>query len=138
MASRPGEENEDILFEVRTKALESMSEKELTATGSKGEAGWKTRGLGPLRVLKNSGTGRARIVMRSEPGANVAVNSPLIHDNKYDINPSGKEGASLKMGVYMDGKLKNWVFKIKTMNVAHELVDCLKANEPRGKDGEKA
>jgi RanBP1 domain len=138
MDSRPGEENEDILFEVRTKVLESMTEKELTAKGSKGEAGWKTRGLGPLRILKNSETGRTRIVMRTEPNARVVVNSPLIQDNKYDITPSGNDGASLKMGIFMEGKLKNWVFKIKTMDVARELVDCLVANEPLSKDGEEA
>jgi RanBP1 domain len=137
MASRPGEENEDILFEVRTKALESMTEKELTTAGSKGEAGWKTRGLGPLRVLKDSESGRTRIVMRSEPNANVVVNSPLIQDNRYDITPSGSNGASLKMGIYMDGKLKNWVFKIKAMGFARELVECLVANEPQRKDPEK-
>ena len=134
MASRPGEENEDVLFEVRSKALEYLSEKDLRAMGSKEDPGWKTRGLGPLRVLKNSETGQTRIVMRSEPGANVIINSPLIQDNKYDVNPSGKEGASLKTGIYMDGKLKNWVFKIKTITIANELVDCLKANEPQGKD----
>lgn len=136
MTLRPGEENEDILFEVRTKALEPMTEKELTAIGSKDEAGWKTRGLGPLRVLKNSETGRVRIVMRAEPGANVIINSQLIHDNKYDLNPSGKESASLKMGVFMDGKYKSWVFKIKTMKIAHELVDCLKENEPAARDAD--
>ncbi|KAF7513839.1 hypothetical protein GJ744_006453 [Endocarpon pusillum] len=136
MTLRPGEENEDVLFEVRTKALEPMTEKELTAIGSKDEAGWKTRGLGPLRVLKHSGTGRARIVMRAEPGANVVINSQLIHDNKYDLNPSGKESASLKMGVFMDGKYKSWVFKIKTMKIAHELVDCLKENEPAARDAD--
>ncbi|ERF69088.1 hypothetical protein EPUS_01044 [Endocarpon pusillum Z07020] len=136
MTLRPGEENEDILFEVRTKALEPMTEKELTAIGSKDEAGWKTRGLGPLRVLKHSETGRARIVMRAEPGANVVINSQLIHDNKYDLNPSGKESASLKMGVFMDGKYKSWVFKIKTMKIAQELVDCLKENEPAARDAE--
>ncbi len=130
MTSRPGEEDEDVLFQVRTKALEPMTEKELTAIGSKDEAGWKTRGLGPLRVLKHSETGRVRIVMRAEPGANVVINSQLIHDNKYDLNPSGKDGASLKMGVLMEGKFKSWVFKIKAMKTAHELVDCLKENEP--------
>ena len=134
MTSRPGEENEEILFEVRTKALESMTDQELAAIGSKGEAGWKTRGLGPLRVLKDPKTCRARIVMRSEPNANVVVNSPLIEDNRYDITPSGSNGASLKMGIYMNGKLKNWVFKIKAMDFAHELVDCLAGNEPLSKD----
>ena len=129
MASRPGEENEDVLFEVRTKVLEYKSEKELSEIGSKDESGWKTRGLGPLRVLRNSETGRTRIVMRSEPGANVIINSPLIQDNKYDVNPSGKEGASLKTGIFMDGKLKNWVFKVKTIKIANELVDYLKENE---------
>lgn len=143
MASRPGEENEDVLFEVRTKALEFMSEKELVALGhSKDDAGWKTRGLGPLRVLRNSETNRARIVMRSEPGANVVINSPLIDENKYDITTSssekgGKGQGSLKMGVWKDGKLKNWVFKIKTVEIAEELVEYLKKNEPKLLDGEQ-
>lgn len=138
MASRPGEENEDVIFEVRTKVLEYQSAANLSATGSSEEAGWKSRALGPLRVLRNSQTNRTRIVMRSEPGANVIVNSPLIDDNTYEVTPSGKEGASLKTGVFMDGKLKNWVFKIKTKKIAHELVECLKANEPKSKKGENA
>jgi RanBP1 domain len=138
MATRPGEENEDVLFEVRTKVLEYKTDKDLSVIGSKEEAGWKSRGLGPLRVLRNSETGRTRIVMRTEPGANVIINAPLIPDNKYDVTPSGKEGASLKTGVYMNGKLKNWVFKVKTMKIAHELVECLQKNAPAGKGGEGA
>jgi RanBP1 domain len=138
MTARPGEESEEVLFELRTKALEFMSERELSAIGSKEEAGWKTRGLGPLRVLRDSETGRARIVMRSDPGAGVVINSPLIQDNKYDASASGKESASLKTGIYMNGKLKNWVFKIKNMEIARELVDCLKENEPNAKQRDKA
>ena len=138
MASRPGEENEDVLLEVRTKVLEYMSDKDLSAIGSKEEAGWKTRGLGPLRVLRNSETRRARIVMRSEPGANVVINSPLIQQNRYDVNPSGKEGATLKTGVYMNGKLKNWVFKVKNMKLAYELSSCLQENAPQGKERDKS
>ena len=138
MASRPGEEDEDVLFEVRTKVLEYKSDSDLSAVGSKEESGWKTRGLGPLRILRNSDTGRTRIVMRSEPGANVIINSPLIQDNKYDVNPSGSQGASLKMGIFMDGKLKNWVFKLKTIKIAQELVDHLKENEPSGTEVEGA
>jgi RanBP1 domain len=138
MTSRPGEENEDVVFEVRTKVLEYRSDKELSAIGSKEESGWKTRGLGPLRILRNSETGRTRMVMRSEPGANVIINSPLIRDNTYDVNPSGKEGASLKMGIFMNGKLKNWVFKLKTIKIARELVDYLEKNEPSAREGEEA
>lgn len=138
MASRPGEENEDVLFEVRAKVLEYKSEKELSDLGSKEESGWKTRGLGPLRVLRNSKTGRSRIVMRSEPGANVLINSPLIQESNYEVNPSGKEGASLKIGVFMDGKLKTWVLKLKTIKIANELVGHLKANEPSQKAEEMA
>jgi RanBP1 domain len=137
MASRPGEENEDVLFEVRTKALESMSEKELNAVGSKDEPGWKTRGVGPLRVLRNSDTGRTRIVMRSEPGANVVVNSPLIRENNYNVTISGAETASLRMSVFMNGKMKSWVFKVKTAKIAHELVDCLVENEPSDPDSDE-
>lgn len=136
MASRPGEENEDVLLEVRTKALEFMSDKELCAIGSKEEAGWKTRGVGPLRVLRHPETQRARIVMRSEPSANVVINSPLFQQNSYDINPSGKEGASLKTGVYMNGKLKIWVLKFKSMKMAHELSSCLQENALQGKTRE--
>ncbi len=138
MTSRPGEENENVLFEVRSKVLEYMTDNELNAIGSKEEAGWKTRGLGPLRLLEHRETGRRRIVMRSEPGANVVINSPLIEDNKYDVNSSGKEGASIKTGIYKDGKLKNWVFKVKTMKIAYELVDCLKENEPGNNEEEEA
>ena len=130
MASRPGEENEELIYQVRTKALEPMTAEDLAAAGSAEEAGYKTRGLGPLRILKHAETGRTRIVMRADPTANVVINAPLLPDGKYDIQRSGKDGASIKLRIYRNGGFKSWVLKIKNVELAQELVDHLKRNEP--------
>lgn len=61
-----GEEGENILFEARAKLFRFD-------TGD-GEAAWKERGLGLLKILKNQTTNRFRLVMRREQVHKVCCN----------------------------------------------------------------
>ncbi|KAM7539516.1 hypothetical protein Aperf_G00000041588 [Anoplocephala perfoliata] len=61
-----GEEGEDVLFEARAKLFRFDS--------GDGEAMWKERGLGQLKILKSQTTDRVRLVMRREQVHKVCCN----------------------------------------------------------------
>ena len=126
MNSRPGEEDEEVIFEIRGKALKLMGEGE--AASKKLAAGYNTVGLGPMRVLKNSTTGRTRMVMRAEPGANVIINTVLSPSMNY-FNASQKASGAVKFGILTGKEVEHWVMKVKNAQMAEELSGVLEANK---------
>lgn len=113
-AGGPGEEDEDVLYEVRAKALLWKDSK------------WDTRGLGPLRVLKHKETLATRILLRADPSGTIVMNKALIPQT-YEANAktvklitAGEEGKSLE----------TWLLQIKTAEAAQGLVKVLEANKP--------
>ena len=115
-AGGPGEENEDILFEVRAKALMYDSEKKE----------WPIQGLGPLRVLKDRKTGKTRILLRQDPSGRIVLNAALMSAMSYDYSkPKG-----VKMGVASDdGKLSTWMIKVGKEDDATRLSSVLEGNK---------
>lgn len=115
-AGGPGEENEDILFEVRAKALMYDSEKKE----------WPIQGLGPLRVLKDRKTEKTRILLRQDPSGRIVLNAALMSAMSYDYSkPKG-----VKMGVATDeGKLNTWMIKVGKDDDATRLSDVLESNK---------
>ncbi|KAJ9299775.1 hypothetical protein DTO271G3_2659 [Paecilomyces variotii] len=53
--SRAGEEDEDMLLEIRARAMKLEP------------SGWQSQGVGWLRVLKHKTTSRARVILRADP-----------------------------------------------------------------------
>jgi RanBP1 domain len=127
--SRAGEEDEECLFEARSKALKFITE-EAAKTSKKLPNTWQTMGVGPLRLLKNKETGKCRILLRAEPGANIIVNANLLPTMEYSSIDQGKSGA-VKGALFdaKDNKLERWVFKLKTHEMAVELEELMKANQ---------
>lgn len=115
-AGGPGEENEDILFEVRAKALMYDSEKKK----------WPIQGLGPLRVLKDRKTGKTRILLRQDPSGRIVLNAALMTAMSYDYSkPRG-----VKLGVATDnGKLSTWMIKVGKDDDATGLSSVLESNK---------
>ena len=114
-AGGPGEENEDILFEVRAKGLIYDSEKKE----------WSIHGLGPLRVLKDRETGKARILLRQDPSGRILLNAALMSEMSYEYSkPKG-----VKMGVATDGKLSTWMIKVGKDDDATRLSTVLEDNK---------
>lgn len=111
----PGEEDEEVLHEIRAKALQWSSKE------------WQTRGVGPLRVLKHKDTGAARILLRADPSGTIVLNKSLLAGVKYDINEK-----TIKFPAAGDtGKgLETWLLQLKTPQFAQDLGEILESNKP--------
>ncbi|KAJ5905087.1 uncharacterized protein N7473_002003 [Penicillium subrubescens] len=65
-----GEEEETLVYECRAQAFKLAT-------------GWTSQGKGIARLLKHPETGRARIVVRTDPGGNIVLNTLLKKDFDY-------------------------------------------------------
>jgi hypothetical protein len=120
-AGGPGEENEEVLYEVRAKALKHSAEKDA------GGSPWLTKGIGPLRILKHKETGAARILLRADPSGTVIVNKGLLSQVKYEATAKTVRVLSAAD----DGKgLETWVLQVKSPEIAKELATILESNKP--------
>lgn len=120
MAARPGEEDEDVLFEVKAKAM-------VYDAASPGESKWVVKGVGPLRVMKHRNTGKTRFLLRAEPSGRIAVNSAVLKDVEYE-SISAK---AIRIPVANStGKIDPYTFKVGKDEDAKELARILMANRP--------
>lgn len=121
----PGEENEEVLHQVRAKALKFESAK---GDGKKNE--WVVKGLGPLRVLKNKDTGTSRVLLRADPSGTIVLNKGILGNVTYTA-----QGKTLKLLTAGEGGqgLETWLLQVKTPAGAEELASILEAN--KRKDG---
>ncbi|RDL39185.1 uncharacterized protein BP5553_03525 [Venustampulla echinocandica] len=120
-AGGPGEENEDVLHEVRAKALKFVT----PGDGTKGA--WETKGVGPLRVLRNKDTKAVRILLRAEPRGTVALNKALLSKVKYEATQK-----TVRISAISDnGKsMETWVLQVKTPEIAQGLAEVMESNKP--------
>jgi hypothetical protein len=126
MSSRPGEENEEVLFETRSKALKYITEE--VAKEKKLDPGFSTQGVGQLRVLKHRTTGKTRLLLRAEPGSNIVINTALTPSMIYKAIETKGSGA-VKFGIPTATEIDHWVVKVKTAAMADELAGILEANK---------
>ena len=124
LESRPGEENEDVLYEVRAKLLKQEGEPKE----------WKSMGVGPLRILKDKTTGKVRMVLRADPAASVILNTGILPGVSYKpVSHAGKESSALKFAsVTPDGALASRVLKVKTVAMAQEMSSILEKEKSSG------
>lgn len=115
LVGNAGEEDEDVLHTVRSRALKFQNNT------------WEVQGVGQLRVLLNKATGRARIVLRTEPAGKVVLNSAIHKAINYKV-----QGSSVQFVVPRvagDGA-DSWALRVKTKEMAAELGEALtKAKE---------
>ncbi|KAJ2899635.1 hypothetical protein MKZ38_002950 [Zalerion maritima] len=129
----PGEEDEEVVYNVRCKALkeelettiysesEKDSEKEKNGDRKKSKSAWSTKGVGPLRILKHKATGAIRLVLRAEPRGNVVINTvpipamPYNVSGKYVVAPFPSES----------GGLDKWMLMVKTPDAAKALSEAI-------------
>jgi len=120
----PGEEDEDVLIEVRAKAMMWVAEMK----DDDAKPGWENKGLGPLRVLKHRHSGKARIIMRLEPSGRLVLNAALLSGVDYQHQAP----SAVKMAVASeDGKLNTWVVKVKKDEDAIKLANTMEENKSR-------
>ncbi|KAL9125718.1 MAG: hypothetical protein Q9217_005120 [Psora testacea] len=115
MSERAGEENEDVLFEVKAKGLCFDAETKQ----------WISKGVGPLRVLKHRQTGKPRIVLRAEPSGRVVINSGFVKEGKYE-NIGCKTVAA---PIIADGKLGPWRLRVGNDIDLQKLWETLDENK---------
>jgi hypothetical protein len=117
----PGEEHEDVVHEVRAKALK-YSPKE----GGDNNA-WESKGVGPLRVLKHKETGVSRILLRMDPTGLIILNKGLLSGVKYEAKEK-----TVKFLTPLDNGagLETWILQVKTPAFAKTLAEVLEANKP--------
>ena len=124
--ARAGEEDEDILFEVKAKG----SEFDWNRKGSKDEKDWTKewmmRGVGSLRVLKHRDTGKTRVVLRAGPAGKVVLNAALIEsmDYKHATDKSVMFGAATGAG-----KMAQWNIMVGKKDDATRLASLLQENK---------
>lgn len=127
MDSRSGEENEECLWEGRSKALMFVNKE--TAEGTRLKPNdWNSMGVGQVRVLQNKDTKKTRLVFRVEPSASILINSNLIESTAYESVPSSKSGA-VRGALFYKGNLTRWVFKVKTPEMANAFAKSLEDNK---------
>jgi hypothetical protein len=133
-SERPGEENEEVLYEVRTKALRFLNKEAAAKQKGSTPDAFNSVGLGTLRVLKNAETGKTRIVIRAEPVGNVLLNTHLAAFVSYSSysNPNKTEtSGAVRIGVPTENsKVEQWVLKVKNSEKADKLADILTKNKP--------
>jgi len=119
-ARGPGEEHENVVHEVRAKALKYVQKPE-------GGSAWESKGVGPLRVLKHEDTGASRILLRMDPTGLVILNKGILSGVKYEP----KEKTVKFLTALDEGPgLETWLLQVKTPEMAKALAEVLEANKP--------
>ncbi|MCJ1372711.1 hypothetical protein MMC20_003936 [Loxospora ochrophaea] len=115
-AGGPGEEDEDVIFNVRAKASEFDSENK----------NWISRGLGYFRILKHKYTKKTRALMRQDPSGRVVINSALMSGMKYEC----VQEKAVKMGVATDqGTLATFILRVGRREDAERLASLMEAEK---------
>ena len=131
----PGEKNEEVLFECKTKALKYMTKAAADKQkGSKADT-YNTVGKGKLFVLKNTDTGKSRIVINANDGLSILLNTHLAPFSNYTSDPQrfnseGKpESGVIRLGVAVENdKIEPWVLKVNHL-LAAKLASILTENK---------
>ena len=111
---RTGEENEETLFENRSKLFRFDSDAKQ----------WKERGLGEIKVTKNAKTGSCRLLMRREQIHKLCANHAIVANMELKpMNNSGKSWTWLTQADFSEEEAKPEFFcaKFKTADIASEF-----------------
>ena len=77
---KTGEENEEVMFSHRAKLYRYVTE----------EKQWKERGVGDIKLLRNTFTGKIRVLMRREQVLKICANHQITTDMKLQPNASSE------------------------------------------------
>lgn len=85
LLTNAGEEGEDCILEVRSRGMKHVEKTE----NGKTEKAWETQGVGPLRILVNKETKRARFLLRADPSGKAVLNTAISRSIDYKFQPGG-------------------------------------------------
>lgn len=117
----PGEEDEEVILEVRARAMNYVAVKPGEDSPSS-KSPWQIKGIGPLRLLKHKRTGSVRILLRVEPSGNIGMNKALLPGVDYKA-----DGKTVKVMTSTDdgSGLETWVLQVKKPESAVELANTM-------------
>ena len=110
METQTGEEDEEVVFGVRSKLFvygETMLD---SGTGNKT---WKERGVGEARILKHREHQRLRLLMRQEKTMNVIANHALDPRIKLEPNVGSDRSWVWSAFDFAEGELTETVFALR-------------------------
>ena len=114
----PGEEDEETLFEVKGKALKLDAAKKA----------WSTEGVGPVRVLKHTESGRTRILMRQHPNGKVILNAALMSGLNYRYTDKKPKAVEVPFATE-SGQLASFTLIVGKAEDASKLASILEENK---------
>lgn len=94
MTTASGEENEDVLFEAKSKAYRFTD----------GE--WKERGLGPIKLLQDKDSRKIRVLMRREKTLKVCANFFVVPGTKIEEHAGSEKARVLTTMDCSDGDIR--------------------------------
>ncbi len=112
----PGEEDEDVVLQVKAKAL-----KWDTASSS-----WTSKGVGPLRVLKNRESQQTRVLLRQDPSGRIVLNFALSKSFTYESSQSKTVRVPF---IGESGKIELFTIKVGNDDDAKKLASSLEENK---------
>ena len=112
----PGEENEDVVLQVKAKALKWDTAK----------SEWASKGVGPLRVLKNRESHLTRALLRQDPSGRIVLNFGLSKSFTYESSQSKTVRVPF---LGESGKIETWMIKVGNDDDAKKLAKALEENK---------
>ncbi|DAA76621.1 TPA_exp: RanBP1 domain protein [Trichophyton benhamiae CBS 112371] len=112
--SGPGEEDEDAVFECRSRAYQHINGQ------------WEVKGLGVLRILKHRTNKKSRILLRADPSGSVVLNTNLMPEIDYKQN-----GTGVQFIVASESGFQHWLLRVKTAEGACELRNSMEEHKKR-------
>ena len=112
----PGEENEDVVLQVKAKALKWDQK----------SSNWDSKGVGPLRILKNRESHQTRVLLRQDPSGRIVINFALSKSFTYESSQS----KTVRMPfVGESGKIESWIIKVGNDDDAKKLASALEEHK---------
>ena len=118
--TKTGEEGEECLFSHRAKLYRFDTKLEQ----------WKERGVGDIKILKNTATGRSRVLMRRDQILKICCNHFITPDMKLEANISSQKSWTWKtLSDFAEETAKEEMFsiKFKHMEVAQKFGEIFKS-----------
>ena len=117
--STAGEEGEEVLVQHRAKA------KAFVAATEGGEKGWTTKGVGELKVLKNTETGKVRVVLRADKSGKVVMNAGLLPSLVY--GKAASKVVDFPLGTARG--IERWILQFSAEDLATSVSQTLEAGK---------
>lgn len=112
----PGEEGEDIVMQVKAKALKWDAK----------SSSWASKGVGHLRVLQNRESHQTRVLLRQDPSGRIVLNFAISKSFTYESSQSKTVRVPI---VSESGKIESWMIKVGNDEDAKKLANSLEENK---------